>query len=173
MTGHPNDPDAPTRQETYLRALRTLSNIEIILGHFLTHEVYLPLAGSSPDRPRFAKVLKTEEKGSDVNIATHLLNDAYKRRFDAAALVSNDSDLQEPVRIVSHELKLPIGVINPQRPTLIVRQGRQPVRSRQRSRQLVRYATFRKVIRKGLLAVSQFPDTLQDAKGSFFKPGDW
>ena len=34
----------PLRQQIYLRALRTIPNLEIILGHFLSHEVSMPLA---------------------------------------------------------------------------------------------------------------------------------
>ena len=33
-----------------------------------------------------------EEKGSDVNVAAHLLNNAWKGRFDAAAVASSDTD---------------------------------------------------------------------------------
>jgi hypothetical protein len=56
---------------------------------------------------------KTEEKGSDVNLASHLLRDAYGRRFEVAVLVTNDSDLAEPVRIVAQEIGLPVGLLNP------------------------------------------------------------
>jgi uncharacterized LabA/DUF88 family protein len=53
---------------------------------------------------------KTEEKGSDVNLASHLLRDAYTKRFEVAVLITNDSDLAEPVRIVAQEIGLPVGV---------------------------------------------------------------
>jgi len=43
---------------------------------------------------------KTEEKGSDVNLATHLLHDGFRGMFEAAVLITNDSDLTEPVRVV-------------------------------------------------------------------------
>jgi len=46
-------------------------------GHFLTHEVSAPLAQPVPGQPPTVRVLKTEEKGSDVNLAVHLLNDAW------------------------------------------------------------------------------------------------
>jgi len=46
-----------------------------------------------------------EEKGSDVNLACHLVNDAWAGRFDAAVVISNDTDLVEPIRIVTQELK--------------------------------------------------------------------
>jgi hypothetical protein len=68
VTPRPNDPTQHIRQQTYLRALRTLPGLEIILGHYLTHEVMMPLAGCPPGEQRFAKVIKTEEKGSDVNL---------------------------------------------------------------------------------------------------------
>ncbi len=34
VSARPNDPAQPTRQDTYLRALRTIPNLEIIFGHF-------------------------------------------------------------------------------------------------------------------------------------------
>ncbi len=40
----PNSSGAPARQQLYLRALRTLDNLEIIYGHFLSHPVRMPLA---------------------------------------------------------------------------------------------------------------------------------
>lgn len=119
----------------------------------------MPLAQPNPGGPRFAKVIKTEEKGSDVNIATHLINDGYKKRYEAAVLVTNDSDLLEPIKIVRKELGLPVGILNPHKnPT---------------SRVLAQHASFVRQIRRGVLVASQFPDELTDAHGSFHKPGGW
>jgi hypothetical protein len=96
----PNNPDAPTNQEIYLRALRTIPNLPIGFGHFLTNTVDMPLAQPTPGGPRFARVIRTDEKGSDVNLATYLLLDAFKGGVDIALLVSNDADLAEPVKMV-------------------------------------------------------------------------
>jgi uncharacterized LabA/DUF88 family protein len=104
-------------------------------------------------------VIKTEEKGSDVNIAAHMINDGYKGYYQVAVVVSNDSDLVEPIRIVQQELKLPVGVLNPI-PT-------------HPSHELQKYATFVKPIRKGVLSVSQFPAQMKDATGVFHKPSKW
>jgi len=41
------------------------------------------------------KLFVTQEKRTDVNIATHLVNDAHKKMFDIAVVVTNDSDLLE------------------------------------------------------------------------------
>lgn len=49
--------------------------------------------------PPVCRVWKNEEKGSDVNLAIHLLNDAWNNRFDVAVVVSNDSDLAEAMRL--------------------------------------------------------------------------
>lgn len=158
VSARPGDPGKPTRQQIYLRALRTLPNLEIIYGHFLEHNVRMPLASSLPDNPQFVEVVKTEEKDSDVNIAAHLLNDGYKERYQVAVLVTNDSDLVTPIRIVRRELQLPVGILNPHRKPAYA---------------LKKTATFIKPIRKGALASSQFPDKLSDSQGSFHKPSIW
>lgn len=54
-----------------------------------------------------------EEKGSDVNLASHLIHDGWSGQYDVAVLVSNDSDLEEPMRIVTQELRKPIGLVCP------------------------------------------------------------
>ncbi len=158
VSARPGDPGKPTRQQVYLRALRTIPKLEIIYGHFLEHTVYMPLASSPPDNPKFAQVIKTEEKGSDVNIAAHLINDGYKDQYQVAILVTNDSDLVEPINIVRRELKLTVGILNPHRKPAYA---------------LKKAATFVKPIRKGVLAASQFHDKLADRKGPFHKPPTW
>jgi hypothetical protein len=150
----PRDPDQRIRQEIYLRALRTLANVNIHLGHFTSHTVRLPLAESQG----FAKVIKTEEKGSDVNLAAHLVNDAHRGRFEVAIVVTNDSDLVEPIRIVNQQIGLRVGVLNP---------CDQPAGG------LKRTASFYRVLRPAVLPKTQFPDTLTDAKGRFSKPRGW
>ena len=53
----------------------------------------MPVASSLLKKPKYVNVMKTEEKGSDVNIAAHLINDGYKGLYQVAILVTNDSDL--------------------------------------------------------------------------------
>ena len=155
VSARPNDPGQPTRQQTYLRALRTLPNLEIIFGHFLAHEIYMPLAGN-PNQA--VKVIKTEEKGSDVNMAAHLVNDGHRGRYEVAVLITNDSDLLEPLKMARYELNLPVGILNPQK---------------RPSRVLLQHASFIKEIRSGVLRASQFPSVLRDASGTFHKPRGW
>jgi hypothetical protein len=157
VTARPHDPDQPTRQNTYLRALRTIPHLNIIEGTFLTKPVTLPLDN---DPTQFATVIKTEEKGSDVNLATHLIHDGHLGKYKQAVIVTNDSDLAEPIRIIRDELKLPVGILYP---------------SKYLNPQLQRTVTpnFTKPIRTGVLKASQFPDNLTDSTGNFHKPIGW
>ena len=131
--------------------------------------------------PRFAKVIKMEEKGSDVNIATYMLVDAFRRDCDQLVLITNDSDLAEPVRIVNKELALPVGILNPQTRDTAVRRARlrgEPLRPAAPSIQLKRMARFhRDITSEGPLshmALSQFAPELIDAAGrTFRKPAGW
>ena len=156
VSARPHDTDLPVRQQIYLRALRTIPNLRIVFGHFLTHSTRMVLSGVNPIQRVW--VDKTEEKGSDVNLASHLLRDAYNKAFEVAVLVTNDSDLLEPVRIVKREIGLPVGILNPHP---------------QHSVKLREEATFIKRIRQSDLAVCQFPSQLSDAKGRFHKPATW
>ena len=60
-----------------------------------------------------ANALIREEKGSDVNIATHLLLDVLSGEIDAAVVISNDSDLALPLRKARE--RVPVGTVNPSR----------------------------------------------------------
>lgn len=146
----------PTDQQIYLRALRTIPTLSITYGHFLTHSVSMRLTGVTPTKRVW--VDKTEEKGSDVNLASHLIRDACKQAFQTAVLITNDSDLAEPVRIVRDELNLPVGILNPHP---------------QHSTELKRVATFLKRVRQSHLITSQFPEVLSDSKGMIRKPSSW
>ncbi len=151
------DPDQPIRQQTYLRALEAyLPEINIYYGHFLSHEVNAPLARPTLNR-RFERVIKTEEKGSDVNLAVHLLNDAWLGLYDCAVVVSQDSDLAESMRLVKTQHNKVIGLVlpDPKRP----------------SKQLEKYADFVKSIRKGALAKSQLPSPIPGT--NLRKPASW
>ncbi|MDQ3713074.1 MAG: NYN domain-containing protein [Acidobacteriota bacterium] len=156
VSARPTDPDQPIRQSTYWRALQTIPNLSIIEGSFLVKPVMMPLANTNPQQ--YARVIKTEEKGSDVNLAVHLLNDGYKKDYELAVMVTNDSDLLEPMRIVKQELNLLVGLANPHKnPSFVLRQ----------------HANFIKQIRGGVLHASQFPTTLTGANGTFHKPPTW
>lgn len=120
-----------------------------------------PIAGS-----KFANVIFTEEKGSDVNLASHLMFDAFTQAFDCAVVVSGDSDLATPIEMVKNHLARPVGVLLPQ----LLSNQKIP----RRSAKLKQVATFyREGARAGVTSSSQFADSLTDANGVFTKPKNW
>jgi uncharacterized LabA/DUF88 family protein len=117
------DPQAPSRQHAYLRALETLPKVTIHYGNFLASKKWAglvqpptfnpPIVLPPGPTPQVALVHKTEEKGSDVNLGVHLVRDAFKGECDVAAVLTNDTDLCEPLRIVTQELRLPVVLLTP------------------------------------------------------------
>jgi hypothetical protein len=123
-------------QNVYLRALRAAGSADAIeRGRYISKVISRPLATKGPggnpmittagwpvmvqgadDQPvsdaRFmVSVADREEKGTDVNVASHLLLDLLYSRVTAAVVISNDSDLAFPVSR-AREL-VPVGVVNP------------------------------------------------------------
>jgi len=95
-----------------------------------------------PDR---VEVWKNEEKGSDVNLALQVLNDAWRNDYDCAVIVSNDSDLAEALRLVKTQHNKAIGLITPGAPI------------RKTSMQLKKHADFMRTIRDSALRKAQLP----------------
>lgn len=151
----PGDPGKPQRQQIFFRALRTIPQLSIHLGQFRTRSARMPLTGIMP--PQFVWVDRTEEKGSDVNLACHMLADGFKGLYETAVVISNDSDLLTAVRLVREEGRA-VGVLNP---------------SENDGHSLKQHATFCKSIRQKHLIASQFPVTLTDTHGTFHKPAGW
>lgn len=158
VQSRPNHPHQMQRQQAYIRALNTTPGLSVHYGHFLSNTVRMPLANPLPNGPRTVEVMKTEEKGSDVNIATYLLLDGFRGDYDQAVVVSNDSDLTEPISIVRNELGLDVGVLSPHPNT---------------SYALKQKAKFYRPIRQGALKASQFPPVLIDPQGKITKPTNW
>jgi len=113
------------------------------------------------------KVVKIEEKGSDVNLATRLLIDAFDRAFDAAVVVTNDSDLVTPIREVRRKFGYRVMILHS-----CSRPGRGPSIDLRRATS-VRGGGTPLEIQVAHLAASQFPPTLTDAHGTFHKPAGW
>ena len=87
-----------------MRALSTIPNLTIHFGSFLSHPKMMHLAHPAPGGPQTIEVIRTDEKGSDVNLASYLLVDGFERDYDIAVVVSNDSDLATPIQLVRGKL---------------------------------------------------------------------
>ena len=158
----PGDPAIPARQQTYLRALRTIPNLSIHKGQFKQRQIARPLVYPIPGYPRNVLVHHMEEKGSDVNLAAFLLTDGYEGDYEQAVVISNDSDLAWPIAMVRQKLEKPVGVVNPNRD----QKEATPV-------ELKDAASFLRQLHPGTLKRCQFPPTLRDAKGVITKPTGW
>ena len=64
---------------------------------FQQRKVMMPRADNEE---KFVYVIRTEEKGTDVNLAVNLLNDMWLDKYDCAVIISNDSDLAEAMCLV-------------------------------------------------------------------------
>ena len=131
------NPDGQAEQDVYLKALLASGSVDHIeYGKYVTGVRVRPLAVQGPRRGRpelvtatwpvmvqsslgapqadalfMVSTLHQEEKGSDVNVATHLLTDVFTDRIDAAVVVSNDSDLRLPIQFA--RTQVPLGLVNP------------------------------------------------------------
>lgn len=147
-----SDPDKHKRQAAWLEAVETRPVTSVFYGHYLCK------------LQRCFRCDATwhshEEKMTDVNIAVHLLEDAYDNVFDTALLISADSDLAAPVEALRRRFpaKRIVVVAPPDR----------------RSQRLESLASA--VIRLGrkTLHDSQLPDTYTKPDGFVLKrPATW
>lgn len=160
----PTDPGNRTRQNFYLRAVGTIPHLTIHEGRFATNRKHRPLADPTSPRPRerhplaFADIIEREEKGSDVNLASYLMLDAAKSDCERAVVISNDSDLAEPIRLVQSEFGVEVMIVNPRKDL---------------ARDLQGIAAHYANIKFSVIQQCQFPNSMRDSKGPFSKPGHW
>ena len=210
------DPNDPIKQQMYLRALKTVPEIEAFFGRFMAKPIWRPLLCApiadrqitpggavlaeglyqvaavpapvppavpaipaapvqhmqivrwcmpSPSSPATnalkVRVYDTEEKGSDVHLAVDLLHDAWNGKYDAAAVLSNDTDLCEAIRIVKDELKKPVVLLCPT--------------PKGASKPLAAVASSVRHLNHSVLKASQFPDNVPAPAGwkPIVKPANW
>ena len=155
VTAPPSDPDLPSRQDVYLRALVEMG-VNVHYGMFKqrpkTCRLVNPPPPPAPADAKYVEIWHREEKGSDVNLAVHMLHDAWNDLYDCAVVVSNDSDLAEAMRLVRSMGKA-VGI-------MCTANKNQPVV------ELRNHSHFWRPIRPVHLTSSQLPDPLICADGS-------
>jgi len=146
-----NDQAKQKRQNTYLEALKE-TGVKIIYGKYQANTEECKRCGNIWSSPN--------EKMTDVNIATHLIIDAFQDKYDIAILVSGDSDLVPPINAVHNNFKNKRVVVAfpPNRTTISVRKAAK--------------GSF--VIGRKRLKDNQLPDEITK-KGGFIlkKPREW
>lgn len=108
-------PEKARRQNLFIEALETLSDIQIFYGKYQYD-------------PRVCFYCKVQdkvphEKMTDVNIAVELLSDAFQDKFDVAILITADSDLRPAVCAIKKlfPLKKIIAAFPPKRNSIELR----------------------------------------------------
>lgn len=147
------DREAQNRQGILIKALEAhCPNLEIYYGHFLAKQRQCGKCGLRHDF--------YEEKKTDVNIACHLLMDAFRQSYDRVYIVSGDSDLVPAVNMVKQLNSRPfIVVANP------------PMR---KSEELCRIADAWFSIGEKKMQLSQLPETVMSKRGAkLSRPDKW
>jgi hypothetical protein len=170
-----HNPYSPQRQRLYWRALRTIPNLEIIEGNFVTRPKLMPqfplayIKDNYTRSPQKVQVERTEEKGSDVNLAALLIYDSCTSDNNESIMISNDSDLTLAVELVTRELGKGVIVVNPNRTKMARKYSEHRMQN-----DLKRVSTKAVLsINEAVLAKSLFPNIMEDSKGSFHKPDKW
>lgn len=150
---YPHDSVAIDRQKVYIQVLSTLPKVEIIQGFYRKDSVLMPAhdetCKSCPmARDGLVRVVKLEEKRTDVNIASAMLLDAFNNKADVFVLVSGDTDFIAPVKIVRKDFKKTVIVLNP----------------RDSKSWLKDYASYYRDIPRDLPAQCQLPDIVPYGK---------
>ncbi|MCB0322039.1 MAG: NYN domain-containing protein [Bdellovibrionales bacterium] len=150
------------RQEVYLSALDTLPLVEVIEGRYKLSTVTCAVSGCGHSGPRTFK--KPEEKRTDVNIALHMLRDAYEDNCDRFIIVSGDSDLVPAIDMI--KLKFPAKQV------IVYVPARHP--ARKRSTEIRHAADKHRDFPLGLLPKCQFPVEVSDGgRRPLRKPPGW
>lgn len=161
-----DDLESPIRQRRYLQALRKMHPIGLTLieGRIVASTPFQRLIRPIPEAPHLRKVqvLDFNEKKTDVNIASDMINGAWLKTYDQAVLCSNDSDLEGALRsIKEHHPHIRIGLVAPI-------SGDDP---RKISSDLARFSDWKKILSTTLLSRSQLPDRIPSSHLS--KPAAW
>jgi hypothetical protein len=158
--GSSGDPRQPQKQEIYLRALQgECAPFSLHEGHFRTDTEWLELAGSPPEAPERAKVRVKQEKGSDVNLAIHLISDAAEHELDAAMVITDDFDQAGALRMAKELYGISLIVVSPRRQRKLAKSVG---------------ADFYKPLHESLLRECQLPDLAIDHDGhEVHRPATW
>lgn len=155
------------RQQVYLRAVENqCPMLQVFYGYYLKTTTNMQPVNpiyADPSLNGKVEVHKQEEKGSDVNLAIHMLDDAWRGNIDRVLLVTNDGDLRDAIKLVRHrynDLRIKVGVAAP------LSNGRKI------SRVLKRASDFRRNIETSKnLANCQMPDQIPNT--NIKKPNHW
>jgi len=170
------DAEAVRKQHAYLAALKTLAEVYIEPGNFVISDRWVKLvhpAQARPDGypwpepyPQFVKASIPQEKGSDVKLGVHLVRDSFLNTYDVAYVLTNDSDLEEPIRVATQELGKKVMIV----PPILPRSPENPVPAPS----LRRVASGVRFLDDEDLREAQFPDEVERERSRpLRRPESW
>jgi hypothetical protein len=146
------NPGQFARHQAYLRALEATS-VECVMGRFKMNPVRCFKCGSTWQKP--------EEKETDVAIATHMVRDAFRDRFDVCYLLSGDTDLVPALRIIRAEFPTK-GLVSLSAP------------NRPHSAEILRIATRKVKVTPNVVSQCLLPATLTAGDGTaIIRPAEY
>jgi len=148
-------------QRTYLQALRSTPRDVTQDGRYKEKVVRCTVAGCGHAGTR--EFHMPEEKGTDVNSAVQMLDDAYPGHVERMVLVSGDSDLVPAVRTIKRRF--------PTIRVIVYVPARDPRRGA--ATELRMAADKHKTPPPALLARAQLPVVVSTPKGSVVRPASW
>lgn len=154
-----DDPQSPIRQRLYLQALRKLypQKLVIVEGQMLAGKGYQRLVQPIPEAPHLktVQVYSFDEKKTDVNLTTDMLNAAWRGDYEQAVLCSNDSDLQPALASIKvQHPHLRLGLVAP------IALTKQPGQERALSKDLMQSCHWCKLLNPLHLQAAQLPDKI-------------
>lgn len=114
----PYDQDAVERQNVYIQALEACEKVKVVHGFYRKSNVLMPVI-DDPCRicenttDGLIRVVKLEEKKSDVNLAVQMVVDAAQDMADVYVVITGDSDQTGSIEAIRRNYGKPVLVFNP------------------------------------------------------------
>ena len=172
-----NSAGASDRQYSYIEAIKTSCPlVEVIEGEYYIRKKKRKLRTNpckndpSCFQNNIVSTFEPEEKQTDVNIAAHMIEDAWLNHYDQAILISSDTDMTTALKFVgtSHPNRRKakkVGLICPTNLDLNAKE-----RAKIIPKSLAQHADWDKTINKDAVLKSQFPDIISP---NIKKPCAW
>ena len=115
---YPHDNAAVERQNIYLQAIQSLANIKVISGFFKKNKVLMPVAEvqcKECEVPNngLVRVVRLEEKRSDVNLAVEMMVDAAQSDVECLVVITGDADQVGTIEAARWRFHKTVVVFNP------------------------------------------------------------
>ena len=116
---YPHDNAAVERQNIYLQAVLTNPAVKVISGFFKKNKVLMPVyeescKGCAVPQNGLIKVVRLEEKRSDVNLAVEMMVDAAQSDAECQVVITGDADQVGTIEAARWRFGKTVLVFNPQ-----------------------------------------------------------